>query len=103
MFNKKIIFSVIVVIIAGAGVLGYLEYKKNRVENPGGQTTGINTSDWLTYRNEEYGFELKYPGDWEVDSRSREKEFIKAITFHCLTINQKTGNLILTQEKNNCQ
>ena len=76
MFNKKIIFLIIIVIIAAAGVLGYLEYKKNRVENPGGQTTGINTSDWLTYRNEEYGFELKYPGDWEVDSRSREKEFV---------------------------
>ncbi|OGZ02326.1 MAG: hypothetical protein A2390_01600 [Candidatus Liptonbacteria bacterium RIFOXYB1_FULL_36_10] len=62
--KKKLIFSVIVVIIAGAGVLGYLEYKKNRVENPGGQTTGINTSDWLTYRNDEYGFELKMPKNW---------------------------------------
>jgi len=28
----------------------------------------IDTSNWKTYRNEEYGFEVKYPGDWEVDS-----------------------------------
>lgn len=27
----------------------------------------VDTSDWKTYRNEEYGFEVKYPKDWMVE------------------------------------
>ncbi len=26
----------------------------------------IDTSDWKTYRNEEYGFEVKYPKEWNI-------------------------------------
>ena len=26
----------------------------------------IDTSDWKTYRNEEYGFEFRYPGNWRI-------------------------------------
>lgn len=27
----------------------------------------LDTSDWKTYRNEEFGFEVRYPGDWGID------------------------------------
>lgn len=30
----------------------------------------IDMSDWKTYRNEEFGFEVGYPKDWEVDVQS---------------------------------
>jgi len=33
----------------------------------------IDASDWLTYKNEEYGFEFKYPADWKVQLDDNEK------------------------------
>ena len=29
-------------------------------------TTSVNTSDWKTYTNDQYGFSVQYPSDWET-------------------------------------
>ena len=82
------IISVIVLALIGGGVVWYFKIQKQEPVNPpvtennnpveereNNELTGevvsggdeIDTSDWLTYRNEEYGFELKYPQGWEID------------------------------------
>ena len=46
----------------------------------------IDTSDWLTYHNEEFGFEFKYPGDLETTENVIEgmtgQSFILNLTSH---------------------
>jgi hypothetical protein len=57
---KKIpIITAIIVVIIGLGATGvYLTLKQV------GEEMKIDTSDWKVYRNEKYGFELRYPPSW---------------------------------------
>ena len=55
--------------------------------NPDGS---IDTSDWKTYTNKEYGFSLKYPGEWDVDSSYIYTGNSKAISF--INKNYKKSN-----------
>ena len=89
-FSKTILVVIVVVVLAGIG--GYFvwqEYQPAPLEeqpangeepdNGDGTTNGEEpsdeTSEWQTYRNEDYHFEVKYPPAWEV----KEKELMTEV------------------------
>lgn len=78
--NKKVSVAVIIflmLVIGGLSVLLVIFYSKSRVAEPlpvaavrtvkpSKVVEKADTTDWKLYRNEAFGYELKYPADWEI-------------------------------------
>lgn len=45
-----------------------------QIPAPDDDNSEIDTSDWLTYKNEKYGYKIKYPKDWRIAT-----EYIRTI------------------------
>ena len=61
------------IVLVTAFTAGYLFWQKTLVPGPfdlepvnivRNQNESLDTNNWQTYRNKEYGFEVKYPSDW---------------------------------------
>jgi len=81
MKNLKLPLVIIVIL-----VVGYLVLTAKQADNQNGITvqpppslptdgTLIDTSDWKTYRNEQYGFEVRYPAEWKFQANENGFKF----------------------------
>ena len=95
-FLQLLLISVVILIMAGLGYAGWKFKGKKEMESepilitsPTLEETDkpeeekleiseIDTNDWKTYRNEEYGFEIKYPSSWIREDRALNTTFFPA-------------------------
>jgi len=58
-------------------------------------TVEIDTSDWKTYRNEEYGFEIKYPQESKMIIKDKSRVFLD-LPEHYVVLHSKSGEVAIT-------
>lgn len=106
-FSKILILIILAVIVAG-GVLVYQYSQKPAQEQPPADETAdvpaeaLATEDWEAYRNEEYGFEVKYPSNFEIRGSSSDGTYVNfspyAGTYVTIRTGEQTWKLPLRHE-----
>ena len=108
--NRWFIWALVAITITGFSVWGFLEYSNIKMNDESAENLTVskqtqksaetNTANWQTYRNEKYGFELKYPVSVYTQSYSSFANGIKSIPAKTTDglidfLDKKTDSLIL--------
>jgi len=88
-----VLITVLTIAVLGGG--GYAAYQYYSTPEPvpvsGNEEPTDPTADWKTYRNEEYGFEVKYPEGWSYEKKGlplgKSTQFTDINGEHVLSIN----------------
>ncbi len=62
----------------------------------------INTSNWKTYRNNYYGYQVSYPGDWEIYINDQREQGTKSVDAIMLYITKNCDLQQLKRDKTTC-
>ncbi len=101
----------IILIIAGVLVLaggGFYLYQKSNSKNQNTespvqnqqQTAADETANWKTYKNDQYGFEVKYPSDWETKIFNVGGKYLFGVGFKPRNLTGETlANIFVSKEK----
>lgn len=68
--RKIYILILIILIISVVIITGWISYPGLYVRKQSDTQNNIDISRWKTYRNEEFGFEMKYPTNWFVSGNA---------------------------------
>lgn len=109
--NNKILIAFIafIAIVVGGGILLNAVWQSAEVKSDQGQNTTevkseedavsedaeFDTSDWETYRNEEWGFEFKYPKEWETFRREYDASNMSYWDAHLAVASSKDNILMV--------
>lgn len=68
-----LVWIIIVAVLLGGGYVGYRKYQRPTTDNQptNVEATKVDIGDWQTYRNDDYGFEFRYPPTWYYSGGSR--------------------------------
>ena len=110
--NTIILILVLVVLVIALGYFGYRQSKVNDGESSVATATStatsteqsttttpvpvVNSADWKTFRNDQYGIEFKYPPTWSPESYSNSSNDGQALYYRLMSGHSRYGSLSLS-------